>query len=311
MNMKFFSDHKLLLLFLSCLVVCSVRAGESEDSPFSFRKKYKGEKFLVAGCGWDKVAVIDKRTCRFEWVHTIGKGEDCNDVELTRERNVLYAYTAGARLVTPGQQVVWDYKVGQNEELFTATQLPGGGYLLAVCGHPARIVELDKNGHPVKEIRFETGIDAVHNQFRQIEKTKRNTYLIPLFGSGELIEMDVQGQILNRVKVGGTPFSVKQLKKGKRLLVGCGDGHRWVEIDAATWKIERSVASDDLDGVSLLFVAELSRYPDETTLLCNWNGHSRDKSQPKLVEIDRMNRIVWQLDDKGLISNISAIWRFP
>lgn len=124
---------------------------------------------------------------------------------------------------------------------------------------------MDKEGHPVKEIRFETGIKVVHNQFRQIEKTKRNTYLIPLFGSGELIEMNVSGRIINRVEVGGTPFSVKQLKRGKRLLVGCGDGHRWVEIDTKTWKIERSVTSDDLEGLSLLFVAELSRYGDGTT----------------------------------------------
>ena len=70
--------------------------------------------------------------------------------------------------------------------------------------------------------------------------------------------MNVSGQIINRVKVGGTPFSVKQLKKGKCLLVGCGDGHHWVEIDAKTWKIGRLVTSGDLEGLSLLFVAELS-----------------------------------------------------
>ena len=311
MNMKRFLNHRLLYVLLSSLIACTIQAIKLEDSPFSFGQKYRGEKFLIAGCGWDKVAVIDKRTCRFEWVHTIGKGEDCNEVEVTREQNILYAYTAGARLITPGQHVVWDYKVGGNEELFTATQLSDGGYLLAICGHPARIVELDNNGRTIKEIHFETGIETVHNQFRQIEKTRRNTYLIPLFGSGELIEMNVSGQIINRVKVGGTPFSVKQLKKGKCLLVGCGDGHHWVEIDAKTWKIGRLVTSGDLEGLSLLFVAELSRYRDGTTLLCNWNGHSKDKSQPKLVEIDRNNRITWRLDDKGTIRNISTVWCFP
>lgn len=301
--------HFLSILFF-CLLAGPAQAGEG-DSPFSFKKKYKGEKFLVAGCGWDKVAVVDKRTAHLDWVHTIGKGEDCNDVEVTRERNILYAYTSGARLITPEQKVVWDYKVGREEELFTATQLPKGGYLLAVCGHPARIVELDKNGKPVKEITFETGIKPVHNQFRQIEKTKRGTYLIPLFATGELIEMTASGQILHRIEVGGTPFSVKQLKKGKRLLVGCGDGHRWVEVDASTWKIDRSVASDDLEGVTLLFVAELSRYQDGTTLLCNWNGHSKDKSQPKLLEISRDNRIIWKLPDSEQIRNISAVWCLP
>lgn len=309
--MKRFSTYQYLGLLLLCVAACSVQAAEPGEPPFSFEKKYNGEKLLIAGCGWNKVAVIDKRTCRFEWEHILGKGEDCNDVELTRERNILYAYTSGARLITPGQQVVWDYKANPGEELFTATQLSNGGYLLAICGHPARIVELDQAGRLVKEICFETGIKAVHNQFRQIEKTGRDTYLIPLFGSGELIEMDASGRIINRVQVGGTPFTVKQPAKGKRLLVGCGDGHRWVEVDAGTWKIEKAVTSGDLEGLSLLFVAEVCRYPDGTTLLCNWNGHSNDKSQSKLVEIDRNNRIVWRLDDKGSIRNISAVWRFP
>lgn len=309
--MKLFSTLKRLLLLFCCLVAGTVQAAEREKVPFSFGKKYKGEKLLVAGCGWNKIAVIDKRTCRFEWEHMLNPGEDCNDVELTRERNILYAYTSGGRLITPGQQVVWEYKVEPGEELFTATQLPDGGYMLAICGHPARIVELDKAGNRVKEICFDTSIPVVHNQFRQIEKTGRGTYLIPLFGTGELIEMDAAGQMVNRVQVGGTPFTVKQIDKGKRLLVGCGDGHRWVEIDAKTWKIEQVVTSADLEGLSLLFVAEVCRYPDGTTLLCNWNGHSKDKSQPKLVEIDRNNRITWGLDDRGSIRNISAVWRFP
>lgn len=95
--MKRFLNYRLLYVLLSCLIACTIQAIKLEDSPFSFGQKYRGEKFLIAGCGWDKVAVIDKRTCRFEWVHTIGKGEDCNDVEVTREQNILYAYTAGAR----------------------------------------------------------------------------------------------------------------------------------------------------------------------------------------------------------------------
>lgn len=96
-----------------------------------------------------------------DWEHLLGKGEDCNDVELTKEKNILYAYTSGARLITPSQQIVWDYEVKvREEELFTATQLNSGGYLLAICGHPARIVELDSQGNPLKEIQFETGIQA-------------------------------------------------------------------------------------------------------------------------------------------------------
>lgn len=302
--------YKLLFIAYISLVAFFVNAADRIPSPFSFKNKYKGDKMLIAGSGWDKIAVVDKQTGELDWEHILGKGEDCNDVELTDQRNILYAYTSGARLISSDQQVVWDYKVGKNEELFTATQLPGGGYLLAICGHPARIVELNKKGAQVKEFSFETGIESVHNQFRQILKTRSGTYLIPLFGTGQLIEIDGKGKELNRVSVGGTPFSVKQLKNGNRL-VACGDGHNWVEVDPKSWQIVRSVSSSDIQGLSLLFVAELCRDKNGTTLVSNWNGHSTDKSQPKLAEINKDNQVVWRLKDPGGMSNVSSVYLLP
>ena len=307
MKLQKYSSVLVLLLYLCA----QYTQAQGQESAFSFSRKYKKEKLLIAGCGWDRVAVVDKRTGTLDWEHLLNKGEDCNDIELTKEKNILYAYTSGARLINSMQQVVWDYKVlPKKEELFTATQLPNGNYLLAICGHPARIVELDKQGNPLKEIQFETGIERVHNQFRQIEKTARGTYLIPLFATGQLIEIDESGKMLNQVQIGGTLFSVKQLK-GKRLLVACGDGHKLAEVDTQSWQISRTVTSDNLKGVSLLFVAEPYRCPNGRTLICNWNGHSKDKSQPKLIEIDRKNQIKWQLDDGGKIKNISAVYPLP
>lgn len=294
-----------LLLYLC---ICQV---QGQNPQFSFSRKYKNEKLLIAGCGWRKIAVIDKKTGNPEWEHALGKGEDCNDIELTKEKNILYAYTSGARLITPSQEVVWDYKVkARKEELFTATQLPTGGYLLAICGHPARIVELDKEGNTLKEFQFKTGIERIHNQFRQIEKTEHGTYLIPLFATGRLIEINSAGNILNQVHIGGTLFSVKQLKN-QRLLIACGDGHKLVEVDTGTWQIVRTISSNDIQGASLLFVAEPYRYQNGRTLICNWNGHSKDKSQPKLIEIDRKNQIKWKLNDHGRIKNISSVCPLP
>lgn len=303
--------NHLLFCILSLYLHACFMPVQGQDTLFSFSRKYNKEKLLIAGCGWNKVAVVDKQTGCLDWEHLLGKGEDCNDIELTKERNILYAYTSGARLITPSQQIIWDYKVKfREEELFTATQLPSGGYLLAICGHPARIVELDNQGKLLKEIRFETGIKRVHNQFRQIEKTERGTYLIPLFATGCLIEIDTNGNIINQIQIGGTLFSVKQLK-GKKLLVGCGDGHKLVKMNANTWQISRTVSSNDIPGVSLLFVAEPYLYRKGRILICNWNGHSKDKSQPKLIEIDRKNRIKWMLNDHGKIKNISTVYPLP
>ena len=75
-----------LLLYLC---ICQV---QGQNPQFSFSRKYKNEKLLIAGCGWRKIAVIDKKTGNPEWEHALGKGEDCNDIELTRKKHSIRLY---------------------------------------------------------------------------------------------------------------------------------------------------------------------------------------------------------------------------
>ena len=267
------------------------------------------EKLLVSGCGWKQVAILDKKTGEIEWSHPLAAHEDCNDVEITQEGNILYAYTSGARLINREQQTLWDFKAKKGEELFTATQLPSGRYMLAICGTPSRIIELDPHGQPVEELEFDTSITGVHDQFRQIVKTPQNTYLIPLMGKGEVIEMNKEKEVINKVECGGNPFAIQILKNGN-WLVSCGGAHYFVEIAPESKQIVRKVGNDDLSNISLLFVAELVRYKNGNTLISNWNGHSQDKSQPLLIEVDPDNRVVWTLPLHPDIVNISAVYSF-
>lgn len=274
-----------------------------------FSCKTTKEKLLVSGCGWRQVAILDKASGAIEWSHPLAANEDCNDVELTPKGHILYAYTRGARLIDRKQQVIWDFKARKGEELFTATTLPNGTYLLAICGNPSRIIELDKDGKMLNELAFDSQITGVHDQFRQILKTPDDTYLIPLMGKGEVVEMNKDKAIINRAQSGGNPFAIQLMKNGN-WLVSCGDAHKFVEIDPQTGQIVHSVESKELRDASLLFVAELVRYPNGNTLICNWNGHSKDKSQPLLLEIDKQNRIVWKLAPNPDIVNISSVYSF-
>lgn len=267
------------------------------------------EKLLIGGCGWDKVAIVDKKSNTLEWTHQLQKGDDCNDVEITKAGNVLYAYKGGARLITRNQEVIWDFKVEKGQELYTATELPSGEYLLAVCAIPSRIITLNSKGEKTKEQNFDSGITNVHGQFRQILPTRENTYLIPLMGKGEVIELTQIGEVIRRVTVGGNPFSVKLLPDGN-WLVACGDAHKYVIADPNKQLVKETVSALDLTDVSLLFVAEVLNYNNGNVLIANWNGHSKDKSQPKLVEINSKSRVVWKLAPIETITNISSVHSF-
>lgn len=266
------------------------------------------ERLLLAGCGWKKIVVLDKKSGTIEWEHALASQEDCNDVELTREGNILYAYRGGARLINSKHEILWDFKVQKGEELYTATQLPDGRYMLAVCGIPSRIIELDNSGKLLMELKFDTGIKNVHGQFRQIQKLDSGNYLIPLMEKGEVVEMNPEGIFLKRVKCGGMPYSLFPLSDN-RWLVSCGDGHNWVELDWTNGKILR-IMDDKLLGYKIHFAAEVSCSASGNMFFSNWNGHTKDKSQPLLIELEQRGKVVWKLYASPEIQNISSVFWF-
>ena len=289
---KWISNSLLMIVLVILLTSCTVK-----------------EKLLVGGCNWDKIAIVDKKTKAVEWTHQLQKGDDCNDLEITKAGNILYAYKGGARLITRGQEVIWDFKVEKGQELYTATELPSGEYLLAVCAPRSRIITLNSRGEKLKEQNFDTGIANVHGQFRQILPTANNSYIIPLMGKGEVIELTQSSEVIRRVKVGGNPFSAKLTGDGN-WIVTCGDGHRFVIVDPLKQVVKDSVSLSGNTMASLLFVAEPHYYRNGNVLIANWRGHSKDKTQPQLVELDSKNQVVWTLEPTPEISNISAVFPF-
>ena len=154
------------------------------------------------------------------------------------------------------------------------------------------------------------GIANVHGQFRQIFPTKDNTYLIPLMGKGEVIELTRSNEVIRRIAVGGNPFSVKVMKDGN-WIVACGDAHKYVTVDPGGQIVKKSVQAADISKVSMLFVAEPHCRPNGNIMIANWNGHSKDKNQPSLFEIDSKSRIVWELPAATLKDGkISAFYPF-
>jgi len=269
-----------------------------------------GDKLLVSGCGIRDLNIIDKKTKTIEWTHKLVPGEECNDAEITKKGEVLYAYKKGARLITYKEQaVVWDFRALPGEEVFTATQLKNGNYIVAACGHPSRIIELNRKGDTVRIIRFNTGIKGVHGQFRQILPTPRGTFLIALMAKGEVIEMDDKGTVLKRVAVGGSPFSVKIIKNGN-WLVGCGDGHNIKEVDPVQEKVVATIDKSVLSGIQLLFVAEVNRLKNGNTLFANWEGHTNDTTQYKIIELDKKNNVVWGIKDCKIANRTATLFPF-
>lgn len=264
------------------------------------------KKLLLGGSGWNKIVLLDKKSKQVEWTHKLSPGDECNCVAYTKKGQILYAYRKGAKLITKDERTIWDYPVEGKGELHTASVLPDGGFLLGITGKPARIVELDKHGKVRKEITYDTQINSLHGQFRQIRKSRKGTYLLPLMARHQVVELDADGKEIQTYQAEGNTFAVLELKNGN-LLISCGDAHSFLEVDRKTGELVKKIKQNDIEGVALQFVAEIAEVKKHF-IVCNWAGHSSVKDQPSVFELDADGKMVWSLCDGKNVRNISAVY---
>lgn len=267
------------------------------------------DKILVAGSGNPSIRLVDKQTGKVEWQHALEAGEECNTVALTKKGEVLYSYKKGAKAVTWDHKVIWNYPAPDKTEVQSATLLRNGGVLLGICGNPARFIELDKNGKEVNKVTFDLGIEKPHSQFRQIFQLKNKNYLIPVMAKQRIMEINRKGELIAEHKIAGSAFSSLELSDGN-LLLPCGDNHYYIIVDRKTGKELKRITSNDLEGASLWFVAQVLELKNKNLLICNWGGHTRGVAvdQPQLIEIDKDGKVVWTLNDKQHIDKVSAAY---
>lgn len=72
--------------------------------------------------------------------------------------------------------------------------------------------------------------------------------------------------------------------------------------------------------ILLMAMVNMTGYAAERLLLAgcgwknfffsNWNGHTKDKSQPLLMELEQRGKVVWKLYASPEIQNISSVFWF-
>lgn len=267
------------------------------------------EKLLLSGSGWDKIVIIDKNTKQAEWEYPLEKGWECNSVDMDKDGNILFAFGDGARLITREKEIRWNIPAPEGCEMQTARVLPDGNYLLAWCGFPATIMEVNQRGEILTKTDFDARIQNPHSQFRQVNKNEKGNYLVPLFASSDLWEITPSGEVLNRILLEGTPFSIAGLADGN-YIVSCGDAHSYVELNMETGEIVKKVSANDIEGISLRFVAQIVPTSAGGLYLCNWQGHGADpgmQQNPQLIELNAKGEIVWELNDNAAFGMVSAV----
>lgn len=97
---------------------------------------------LLGGSGWDKIAIVNKNTKEIEWEHPLEKGWECNSVAVTPDRNILFSYSKGAKLITRDHEEVWNISAPEGCEMQTARVQPSA---IASCSLPVVFLTLPYN----------------------------------------------------------------------------------------------------------------------------------------------------------------------
>lgn len=261
-----------------------------------------------------KIAIIERESKEVVWQHALDKGQECNSVIQSSSGDILYSYRWGAKLINMQGEVLFDFKIAEKQEVQSVTEIKGG-YLIGVCGTPARLVELNTKGEVVKEVKYDTKLASQHGQFRQICKSHKGTYLIPLLGRNSIVEVDDKGNELREIAIAESPFSITTISKN-RWIVPCG--HSGVVFDIDSKKGESKVLFSNStieEGVNIEFAAQTVQLRNGNYLLANWLGHNGDQTQPMLMEVDSQGNVVWKVasnPDQGvsLISAVQPLYKY-
>ena len=100
-----------------------------------------------------------------------------------------------------------------------------------------------------------------------MRKTAAGHYMVYCKGEHRVDELDGTGKLLRTIPVPGDVHKVVLLPNA-HLLVGCGEGHKLIELDEheqVVWEVNEN----DLPGNPLRLMASLQRLPNGNTILCN------------------------------------------
>lgn len=253
---------------------------------------------------------------RVEWRLPCGP---IHDLHLLPDGHLLYQ-DGWTRIVEldADRTPVWEYDAKRNGnadrgvEIHAFQRLPDGVTMIVESG-PARIIEVDRRGNVLREVKLVVDAPSVHSDTRNARKTAAGTYLVAHEKDGVVREYDAAGKVVWEFDVplegprtgghgpealGDQVYSAVRLASGNTL-IGTGNGHSVLEVTpakAVVWKLGQR----DLPGITLAWVTQVERLPSGNTRLVNCHA---GPDNPQIIEVTPAKQVVWTFTDFTTFGN--------
>jgi len=237
------------------------------------------------------------------WSYSISAREELGDCTMMSNGNIVFSRRLGASEVTPDKRIVWNYVAPRGAEIHTAYPLDNERILVMQNGDPASLLVIRKSaedpaGEVEREVTLETRAPGnPHGQFRHVRPTPAGTFLVAHMDLGKVVEYSPDGKALWSVNA-PSAWAAVRLKNGHTLISGNQNGYvREVDHSGKTvWELNK----DDLPGIPLYTVQEVSRLANGNTLINNWPGSlpiEQWSGTVQLIEVTPDKKVVWALKD--------------
>ena len=222
--------------------------------------------------------------------------------------------------VTPDEKTVWEYdaakmngNAGKPVEVHAFQRLDDGATMIVESG-PARIIEVDKDGKILREVKLKVTHPRTHSDTRLVRRIANRNYLVAHESDGFVREYDAKGAVVWEYEVplfgkerkgghgpeafGNSLFSAIRLPNGNTL-IGGGNGHCVLEVTPAK-EIVWTVEQNDLPGITLAWVTRVERLANGNTLIGNCHA---GPEQPQFIEVTPEKKVVWTFKDFASFGN--------
>ena len=287
--------------------------------PFVAPALVRGEHRLITQ-GNDKLVIVEADG-KVEWEMKWG---GIHDIHVLPSGNVMVQQGASkvVEIDVKAKKVVWSYdsavsngNAGKQVEVHAFEPLADSSVMIAESG-PARIIEVDRQGKLLREIKLKVNRPHPHTDTRLARKLSGGNYLVCHEGDGVVREYDGKsGAVIWEYEVpmfgkeakgghgpeafGNKCFAAVRLANGDTL-ISTGNGHSVLEVTPEK-KIVWEIHQKDLPGITLAWVTTLEVLPSGNYVIGNCHA---GEGQPLLVEIEpKSKKVVWQLDQYSTFGN--------
>ncbi len=250
--------------------------------------------FLCSSHQENKVFIFDKQQNK-RWEFPVANPQD---VWMLASGNVLVATLDAVKEIKPdlvsggGGKVVWEYKTVAPNEIPTCQPLPDGNVLIGIVGE-CRLIEVDRQGRIMHEVKLETTEKSPHAQFRLCRKTPEGTYLVPFTAEGAVREYSADGKVIREFPRRSSPVGAIRLPDGNTLISAGGKITEYGPNDNIIWEL----GPNDIPDINVAVLAGIQRFPNGNTVICNWGATPNgEKAGVHIFEVTNDKRVTWQVE---------------